>query len=90
MFDAATGAAVVLELNANPSLDITGPDGKTVCATDRHVKVPMLRDALRIAVLQQEGTTSDLEQAPASKIQLKRPSNPSPLCWEQLHCCALV
>lgn len=50
MFD-ALGRPVLLELNANPSLDISGPDGVTVCAVDRDVKVPMLRDAIRIAVL---------------------------------------
>ena len=54
MFD-AVGRPVLLELNANPSLDISGPDGVTVSAVDRDVKVPMLRDAIRIAVLESNG-----------------------------------
>lgn len=93
MLDSAS-RPVVLELNANPSLDIH--DGPAVSRLDEAVKVSMLRDAIRIAVLGEKPSSSGawLEQPPASRspgrpsdnrfIRDICPRHDSPLCWEAL------
>mmetsp|Transcript_38634 Transcript_38634/g.70803 ORF Transcript_38634/g.70803 Transcript_38634/m.70803 type:complete len:455 (+) Transcript_38634:130-1494(+) len=69
------GAPKVLELNANPSLSIHGENGISIEAVDEAVKVPMLVDLLKLAVLRDDTVN------PLSKML---PEACNGLCWNFL------